>query len=497
MKKKLLLFVMFFAFISRVDALGISINSSSYSITKGNNVKVSVQISSENPIFFIEGTLKCSGASVNGGIDLNFDNTSNNVYSKTYTYSFTPSSSGVVTCTSKGVRLIDTSSDAWRNIQDKSISITVREPAVIPPKSYSSNNYLESLSIEGYQFKEKFDKNTLEYTVDVPNGVEKVLVKATLEDNKSSIKGIGEQTVLEGENVLEVKVTAENGTEKIYKIKVNVLELDPIYVTIDNKKYTVVRKNDVKELPNATFKETTLNIDGEDVLAYTSDITKYTIVLLKDENLNYDYYLYNDGKYSLYREYKFGGISLYITNKELSNSDYKKVNFKYLDDELEGYIFSPRESKILKNTFSASNNSKYYLFYAVNTLNGSESLYQFDVVENTVQKYNSEEVDFYKDMAHTYYLYVLVLLGTIVIIFLLLLVALVIKKNKSKKRNIVRDNDVVVIKEDNNDLDKDISNELEDNNYNKEELPIKDAKEELNDKNNKKKKKKKMEFEEL
>ena len=137
------------------------------------------------------------------------------------------------------------------------------------------------------------------------------------------------------------------------------------------------------------------------------------------------------------------------------------------------------------------------MFYAVNTLNGSESLYQFDVVENTVQKYNSEEVDFYKDMAHTYYLYVLVLLGTIVIIFLLLLVALIIKKNKSKKRNIVRDNDVVVIKEDNNDLDKDISNELEDNNYNKEELPIKDAKEELNDKNNKKKKKKKMEFEEL
>ena len=63
--------------------------------------------------------------------------------------------------------------------------------------------------------------------------------------------------------------------------------------------------------------------------------------------------------------------------------------------------------------------------------------------------------------------------------------------------NILLHNDVVVIKEDNNDLDKDISNELEDNNYNKEELPIKDAKEELNDKNNKKKKKKKMEFEEL
>ena len=120
----------------------------------------------------------------------------------------------------------------------------------------------------------------MEYTVDVPNGVEKVLVKATLEDNKSSIKGIGEQTVLEGENVLEVKVTAENGTEKIYKIKVNVLELDPIYVTIDNKKYTVVRKNDVKELPNATFKETTLNIDGEDVLPFSFGLGFLTNLLL-------------------------------------------------------------------------------------------------------------------------------------------------------------------------------------------------------------------------
>ena len=226
---------------------------------------------------------------------------------------------------------------------------------------------------------------------------------------------------------------------------------------------------------------TTINIKVEDILATSIDSSFSRKIIGIDEEIQINV--------------TFSPSN--ITNKELSNSDYKKVNFKYLDDELEGYIFSPRESKILKNTFSASNNSKYYLFYAVNTLNGSESLYQFDVVENTVQKYNSEEVDFYKDMAHTYYLYVLVLLGTIVIIFLLLLVALVIKKNKSKKRNIVRDNDVVVIKEDNNDLDKDISNELEDNNYNKEELPIKDAKEELNDKNNKKKKKKKMEFEEL
>ena len=60
MKKKLLLFVMFFAFISRVDALGISINSSSYSITKGNNVKVSVQISSENPILAITVVSLCA-----------------------------------------------------------------------------------------------------------------------------------------------------------------------------------------------------------------------------------------------------------------------------------------------------------------------------------------------------------------------------------------------------------------------------------------------------
>ena len=57
-----------------------------------------------------------------------------------------------------------------------------------------------------------------------------------------------------GTNAFEIVVKAQNGAEKVYKLTVNVIDENPIEVTIDNKKYTVVRKNDVKEFENLTKK---------------------------------------------------------------------------------------------------------------------------------------------------------------------------------------------------------------------------------------------------
>ncbi len=42
-------------------------------------------------------------------------------------------------------------------------------------KTYSSNNYLKSLEIEGYTID--FNKDTNEYSIEVPNGTEKVSIK--------------------------------------------------------------------------------------------------------------------------------------------------------------------------------------------------------------------------------------------------------------------------------------------------------------------------------
>ena len=113
-KKYLLAFIigMFFSVV-RVNALGLDLSSSTYSLTKGSSAKISVTVSSNNSLFFIEGTLKCSGAGVNVGIDLNYDNMERYVKSKSYSYTIKPTSVGTVTCTVSGLRLTDAASDSW------------------------------------------------------------------------------------------------------------------------------------------------------------------------------------------------------------------------------------------------------------------------------------------------------------------------------------------------------------------------------------------------
>ena len=51
-----------------------------------------------------------------------------------------------------------------------------------------------------------------------------------------------------GENLITVKVTAENGNVRTYVIKAIVEEPNPIKVTIDNKEYTIVRKKEGLEI---------------------------------------------------------------------------------------------------------------------------------------------------------------------------------------------------------------------------------------------------------
>ena len=171
MKKKIILLIMgLILFNSNVYAASLNMKSSSNTITKGSSATISVTISSSNPLFFVEGTLRCTGAGVNGGISLNFDNMDNNVLSKSYSYKITPTSAGTVTCSTTGVRLTDSSSDAWQNIGDKSITITVNNPASITPKTYSSNNYLSSLTINGSNVA-GFDGEveTYNYNLDINN----------------------------------------------------------------------------------------------------------------------------------------------------------------------------------------------------------------------------------------------------------------------------------------------------------------------------------------
>ena len=82
----------------------------------------------------------------------------------------------------------------------------------------SGNNNLKSLSVD--KGKINFSKNTTSYTVNVDHDVKEITISASAEDSKATVSGAGKKTLKDYSNDFNVVVTAENGAQKTYTIKV-------------------------------------------------------------------------------------------------------------------------------------------------------------------------------------------------------------------------------------------------------------------------------------
>ena len=353
MKRKIIFLLLAFCIgMTECYASSANLYSNSTTITKGNNVKVSVTINTDHPMVSVEGALKCSGV-VSSTYDLTYDDSSNSLKSKTYTYTLTPTTSGNITCNLQNVRVTHLGSASWETLASSSLKITVNDPPVVVQKPKSTNSFLSSLTVDGYELNTKFDKELLEYSVTVKEGTEKIKVNAQLADSTAKVNGVGEIAVTEGINNISVVVTAENGSKRTYTLKVTVKEFEPINVKINNEEYTVVRHR--KNLPKISdyFKEANITIDENVVEGYNNENLNYNVVGLKDKEGNVSYYIYQDGKYTLYNEQSFNGKILRILDKDLPNG-YQKTNFKYNDTDINAY--QEVKMDIIKNTYALDNN---------------------------------------------------------------------------------------------------------------------------------------------
>ena len=144
---------------------------------------------------------------------------------------------------------------------------------------------------------------------------------------------------------------------------------------------------------------------------------------------------------------------------------YKKTTFLYDGNKVDSY----QEVKvdILKNTYAVSDNditgNQYYLFYAKNVETGKENLYQYDALEKTVQRYNTQVLDMYKGARDTYYMYLLgaiLLLGVVIVIFSIILI---LNGKKNKRKNKIKEVEDTSLEEDTlEDSDLAIKEEVED-----------------------------------
>ena len=115
------------------------------------------------------------------------------------------------------VRVVNSSNEEETSTDE--VEEVVETPVVpIVYYVYSSNNYLKSLNIKDYEID--FNKNTLEYKLKVKSDVRFLDITAVAEDYRSRVEINGNEEFKEGENVVTIKVTAEDGSVREYKVLV-------------------------------------------------------------------------------------------------------------------------------------------------------------------------------------------------------------------------------------------------------------------------------------
>lgn len=431
---------MFIMSISYVKAAGYDVSVTSNTIIVGNSV-----------------TLKISANDLAGRFDFSVSNSSVISMSSSNVFLDNDSKSITITAKSAGTSVITitptdaTSYDGDAITGNRTITITVNNKPTsnpntggngsgtsntsTPVKKKSNNNYLSSLTVDGYSLDKEFKKDELEYSLVVESGTDKIIINAQLDDDKAKVTGIGEIALKEEDNKLEIKVTAEDGSTRTYILNVKIEELNPVEVTIDKKKYSIVRKEiDSIKIPNG-YEKTTIKIGDEDILCYKNNKTKNILMILQDDKGNNNLYSYNEKtkKYTLYSSLTLGNTTLSIIDmpSNLVPKGYTKVSFKYDDTKLEGYQYIESNK-----TYAADDDVKgsdFYLVYAINEKTGEKALYVFDKLEGTIQRFNSDLIKAYEDENNQYFLYMLISLALLAVSIIVLSVVLIKqKKNKNK-----------------------------------------------------------------
>lgn len=381
----------------------------------GNKVTITVKLSAgaswEMNLNYDKSYLQLISSSGEAG-GTRMVNTSTGKPSRTYTFTFKTLKKGSTTVKIGSYYIIDDNFNTMDiSAGSKTIKIITQEEL---EASYSKDNNLKSLSVEGYELIPAFEKDTLSYTINVPEGTTSINVSATANDSKATISGDGTLTVTEGVNNLSVVVRAENGSEKTYNLIVNVVDQNPINVEVNNTKYTVIKLRSNYTCPEL-FTESEITINEMQIPTCYNEKINYTLVGLKSEDGASHSFVYDNEKYSEYVETVGTSLKIIALDYDGEIEGLEKTTAKINDRDYQVFKFN--------------NSEKFYVVYGLNIETGEKDFYVYDVKNKTFSLYDTEYIDYLKEQNKTY-LYVILAFG----IGLLLSLICVISLNKSKKK---------------------------------------------------------------
>ena len=329
MKKlnKIILLLIFitlgFITLNKVEAASASITNSQ-TVTVGQTVNITATVTAGAWQLELSGNGKSipfvGNVDITSGIADNVTKTSSSI-------SFTPTSTGTYTFKLTG-NITDFNTEEKSSI-DKTCTITVKEqettntttpttpttPEHQTPssndtttpientnnnnQSKSSNNYLKSLTIGTGTLEPAFYRETTNYTIKFGDDFDyksftSLNVKASTEDSKAKVSGIGDIAINEGENNIAVRVTAENGSVRTYNIKVEKpvplkqsdMRLKTLEISKIDKENNITKVDLNKEFDPETF-EYSLDVDADTTeLNVDATVEKQGIIVNIEGNKN-------------------------------------------------------------------------------------------------------------------------------------------------------------------------------------------------------------------
>jgi len=428
LKLGIILTIFFFPTIVSASNATISVSNSRNSAIVGNSVRTTVTVSSsenlggwEFDLNYDSDRLRFTGSSFDDRTRVVDTATSGDQKSKTYTFDFVTTSSGRARIYVTNSEVISFDEDVLA-VQNGEASVNIMTQAEYQA-TLSGNNFLKSLSVEDYELDPEFDKETLEYTIKLAPETEQIVLKGELDDSKASVDGLGERTVVDGENELKIEVTAENGDKRTYIINAVVEDLEPISLTINGQEYSLIREMGRFVCPDL-FEIKSFMFDDEDVPSCFSEDLNMRLIATRDDNGDRVYFIVDGDDLIKYRQIVFQEIVFFVMDFPADleiPSNYSQITLTINGLEVIAY--------------RDSDNRDFNLIYGKNLNTGEEGLYRYDSEEKTIQRYVVEE----KAEETTDDSFLTMILGIISGILFIATIVLIIQLKKANKLLAVSD----------------------------------------------------------
>ena len=144
----------------------------------------------------------------------------------------------------------------------KSMPTTV---APMPSKTGNNNNFLNSITVEGYSLTPTFDRYTMNYSLHVGEATS-VKISATPNNSAAKLEGVGTIQLYKGDNEIPLTVTSTSGEKRVYKVIVTTTGgvERPNAPAIKSTKYTVTDAHTIGKVePNTSTADFLKNLAVE------------------------------------------------------------------------------------------------------------------------------------------------------------------------------------------------------------------------------------------